>query len=118
MRAASLVVLVAIVLPLVLGQFWAYQLGVKADANPGVNNVAYTTAKQLGQVTVRCSELCGLWHGAMYDYGKVVTATAFQSWARQSEVLPQRLPLVLAPENPPPLQFRHHLVDEIIQPAG
>ena len=70
----------------VIHSFWAYQLGVKADANPGVNNVAYTTAKQLGQVTVRCSELCGLWHGAMYDYGKVVTATAFQSWARQSEV--------------------------------
>ena len=30
MRAASLVVLVAIVLPLVLGQFWAYQLGLYA----------------------------------------------------------------------------------------
>ena len=28
MRAASLVVLVTIVLPLVLSQFWAYQLGV------------------------------------------------------------------------------------------
>jgi cytochrome c oxidase subunit II len=70
----------------VIHSFWAYQLGVKADANPGVNNVAYTTAKQLGQVTVRCSELCGLWHGAMYDYGKVVTAGAFQSWAQQSEV--------------------------------
>ena len=30
----------------VIHSFWAYQLGVKADANPGVNNVAYTTAKQ------------------------------------------------------------------------
>jgi branched-chain amino acid transport system permease protein len=30
LRAASLVVLVAIVLPLVLGQFWAYQLGLYA----------------------------------------------------------------------------------------
>jgi len=70
----------------VIHSFWAYQLGVKADANPGVNNVAYTTAKQLGQVTVRCSELCGLWHGAMYDYGKVVTPAGFQSWAQQSEV--------------------------------
>jgi cytochrome c oxidase subunit II len=68
----------------VIHSFWAYQLGVKADANPGVNNVAYTTAKQLGQVTVRCSELCGLWHGAMYDYGKVVTAAQFQTWANQT----------------------------------
>ncbi len=30
MRAASLVILIAIVLPLVLGQFWAYQLGLYA----------------------------------------------------------------------------------------
>jgi cytochrome c oxidase subunit 2 len=70
----------------VIHSFWAYQLGIKADANPGVNNVAYTTAKQLGQVTVRCSELCGLWHGAMYTYGKVVTASQFQTWAQNSEV--------------------------------
>jgi cytochrome c oxidase subunit II len=69
----------------VIHSFWAYQLGVKADANPGVNNVAYTTPKAVGQVTVRCSELCGLWHGAMYDYGKVVTAAQFQSWAQQTE---------------------------------
>ena len=56
----------------VIHSFWAYQLGVKADANPGVDNVAYTTAKQMGGFTVRCNELCGIWHGAMYDYGKVV----------------------------------------------
>jgi cytochrome c oxidase subunit II len=68
----------------VIHSFWAYQLGVKADANPGVNNVAYTTAKQLGEVVVRCSELCGLWHGAMYDYGKVVTASQFETWANQT----------------------------------
>ncbi len=28
----------------VIHSFWAYTLGVKADANPGVNNVAYTTS--------------------------------------------------------------------------
>jgi cytochrome c oxidase subunit 2 len=65
----------------VIHSFWAYQLGVKADANPGVDNVAYVTAKALGSVTVRCSELCGIWHGAMFNYGHVVTASAFQSWA-------------------------------------
>ena len=68
----------------VIHSFWAYQLGVKADANPGVNNVAYTTAKTLGEVTIRCSELCGLWHGAMYDYGKVVTPANFEAWANQT----------------------------------
>jgi cytochrome c oxidase subunit 2 len=65
----------------VIHSFWAYQLGVKADANPGVNNVAYTTPVHTGTVTVRCAELCGLWHGAMYDYGKVTTVAAFRSWA-------------------------------------
>ena len=62
----------------VIHSFWAYQLGVKADANPGVNNIAFTTAKQLGVVTVRCAELCGLWHGAMFNYGHVVSVSAFQ----------------------------------------
>jgi len=50
----------------VIHDFWAYQLGVKADANPGVNNVAYTTPQHTGSFIVRCAELCGLWHGAMY----------------------------------------------------
>jgi cytochrome c oxidase subunit II len=65
----------------VIHSFWAYQLGVKADANPQVDNVAYTTAKQLGGFTVRCNELCGIWHGAMYTYGKVVSQDDFSSWA-------------------------------------
>ena len=68
----------------VIHSFWAYQLGVKADANPGVNNIAYTTPTQLGEVTVRCAELCGLWHGAMFNYGKVVSVSAFQAWAAQT----------------------------------
>jgi cytochrome c oxidase subunit 2 len=66
----------------VIHSFWAYQLGVKADANPGVNNVAFAKPQQLGSFTVRCSELCGIWHGAMFNYGRVVTPAAFQVWAR------------------------------------
>jgi cytochrome c oxidase subunit II len=65
----------------VVHSFWAYQLGVKADANPGVNDVAYTTPQQTGGFTVRCAELCGIWHGAMYNYGKVVSVSGFVSWA-------------------------------------
>ncbi len=65
----------------VIHSFWAYQLGVKADANPGVDNVAYTKPTHTGQITVRCAELCGLWHGAMFDYGHVVSMSAFKSWA-------------------------------------
>ena len=65
----------------VIHSFWAYQLGVKADANPQVDNVAFTTPQALGSFTVRCSELCGLWHGAMFNYGHVVSQSAFASWA-------------------------------------
>jgi cytochrome c oxidase subunit 2 len=69
----------------VIHSFWAYQLAVKADANPGVNNVAYTTPTHTGQITVRCAELCGLWHGAMFDYGQVLSVSAFQAWAQSTE---------------------------------
>jgi cytochrome c oxidase subunit 2 len=65
----------------VIHSFWAYQLGVKADANPGVDNVAYTQPKQLGTFRVQCNELCGLWHGAMYNWGHVVPQTTFAKWA-------------------------------------
>jgi cytochrome c oxidase subunit 2 len=65
----------------VIHSFWAYQLGVKADANPQVDNVAFATPKSLGSVTVRCNELCGIWHGAMFNYGHVVSQSAFASWA-------------------------------------
>jgi cytochrome c oxidase subunit 2 len=69
----------------VIHSFWAYQLSVKADANPQQNNVAYTDTKGTGNFTVRCSELCGLWHGAMYNYGKVVSQSAFVNWAQTTE---------------------------------
>ena len=81
----------------VIHSFWAYQLGVKADANPGVNNIAYTTPEHTGTFVVRCSELCGLWHGAMYNFGKVVSASAFQAWAHQTETQLAALTATLPP---------------------
>jgi cytochrome c oxidase subunit 2 len=69
----------------VIHSFWAYQLGVKADANPSSDNIAYTTVNQLGAFTVRCAELCGLWHGAMFNFGRVVTKAQFFAWAQSTE---------------------------------
>jgi cytochrome c oxidase subunit 2 len=60
--------------------FWAYELGVKADANPGVDNVAYVTTKGPMTFHVRCAELCGLWHGYMFNNGRVVPPTQFRNW--------------------------------------
>jgi cytochrome c oxidase subunit 2 len=67
--------------------FWAYQLGVKADANPGVDNVVYVTTKGPLSFDVHCAELCGLWHGYMFDTGQVVDSTAFASWIKQQQSL-------------------------------
>ena len=61
--------------------FWAYELGVKADANPGVDNVAYVETRRPMTFHVRCAELCGLFHGFMFNNGEVMDAAAFKSWA-------------------------------------
>ena len=65
--------------------FWAYQLGVKADAIPGVDNIAFVHPRKLGNFTIRCAELCGLWHGHMYQTGRVVTTGQFKTWIAAQE---------------------------------
>jgi cytochrome c oxidase subunit II len=70
----------------VIHSFWAYQLGVKADANPGVDNVAYVTTKGPLNFDVHCAELCGVWHGYMFDNsGKVVPKPEFTAWIQQQQ---------------------------------
>lgn len=69
----------------VIHSFWAYQLGVKADANPGVNNVAYVTTRGPLSFNVRCAELCGVWHGYMDSQGRVVPRAQFASWIAQQQ---------------------------------
>ena len=90
----------------VIHSFWAYQLGVKSDANPQVNNIAYTKPQQLGRFVVRCNELCGLWHATMFNYGTVVSPSAFNAWAtataakEQSDGILAALPAYAATYNP------------------
>lgn len=69
----------------VIHSFWAYQLGVKADANPGVDNIAYVKTKGPLTFQVRCGELCGLWHGYMFNTGRVVPMSQFTSWVKGQE---------------------------------
>jgi cytochrome c oxidase subunit 2 len=69
----------------VIHSFWAYQLGVKADANPGANNVAYVTTLAPLKFNVRCAELCGLWHGYMFNSGSVVPKAQFATWIAQQK---------------------------------
>jgi len=69
----------------VVHSFWAIELGVKADANPGVDNVVYVQTKNPATFHVRCAELCGLWHGYMFNNGRIVDQAQFSSWAVQAK---------------------------------
>jgi cytochrome c oxidase subunit 2 len=70
----------------VIHSFWAYQLAVKADANPGVNNIAYVTTKGPLTFNIRCAELCGVFHGYMFETGHVVPPAQFATWIAQQRV--------------------------------
>ncbi|HEY2630904.1 MAG TPA: cytochrome c oxidase subunit II [Solirubrobacteraceae bacterium] len=70
----------------VIHSFWAYQLGVKADANPNTDNVVFVRPTKKQTFEVRCAELCGIWHGYMFDHGQVVSPTAFALWIKEQQV--------------------------------
>jgi cytochrome c oxidase subunit 2 len=69
----------------VIHSFWAYQLGVKADANPNIDNVVFVKPKKAETFEVRCAELCGIWHGEMFDHGHVVSRPAFATWIAEQQ---------------------------------
>ena len=70
----------------VIHSFWAYQLGVKADANPGKDNIAYVNTKAPLTFNIHCAELCGVWHGYMFAAGKSCRRlpSPAGSWAHRS----------------------------------
>ena len=77
--------------------FWAYNLGVKADANPNVDNVVYVNTRSPRTFTIQCAELCGLFHGYMFDKGKVVSGAAFTAWIAQQQRVFQAIARYMPP---------------------
>jgi cytochrome c oxidase subunit 2 len=69
----------------VIHSFWAYQLGVKADANPDVDNIAFVKPTKIETFEVHCAELCGIWHGGMFDHGHVVSDADFETWIHEEQ---------------------------------
>jgi cytochrome c oxidase subunit II len=67
--------------------FWAYELGVKADANPGTDDVVYVKTNGPRSFHIRCAELCGLWHGYMFDTGHVVPSAEFAAWTTAQQAV-------------------------------
>ena len=70
----------------VIHSFWAQQLGVKADANPDSDNIVFVKPTELQTFDIRCTELCGIWHGYMFDHGQVVTPSVFAAWIHQQQI--------------------------------
>jgi cytochrome c oxidase subunit 2 len=69
----------------VIHSFWAYELGIKADASPGVDNVAFLKTKGSRNFHIHCAELCGLWHGYMFEMGRIVPQAQFLAWIKQQQ---------------------------------
>jgi cytochrome c oxidase subunit 2 len=84
----------------VIHSFWARQLGVKADANPGVDNVAYVHPTTIESFDIRCAELCGLFHGHMFQTGRVVSDGQFLAWIKRQQRLFAPATRNLNPYNP------------------
>lgn len=68
----------------VLHNFWAVELGVKVDANPGAITQTGVTPNKLGIFNVRCAELCGLHHAYMETQIRVLTPEEFDAFMRES----------------------------------
>ena len=68
----------------VIHNFWAVELGVKVDANPGAITQTGVTPNKLGIFNVRCAELCGLHHAYMETQIRVLTQQEFEAFMRES----------------------------------
>lgn len=65
----------------VLHGFSIRSLGIRIDANPGqTTTIPAFTPTQIGNYSVACVELCGLYHSYMWSAVHVVSAPAFDTW--------------------------------------
>ena len=67
----------------VIHNFWAVELGVKIDANPGAVTQTGVTPTKEGVFNVRCAELCGLHHAYMETTIVVLPKETFAAAMRE-----------------------------------
>lgn len=65
--------------------FWIPAMGVKVDANDHEITQAFVRPDVMGSYTVRCAELCGLYHAYMQSPVKVTTMSQFVSWVHNQK---------------------------------
>jgi cytochrome c oxidase subunit II len=70
----------------VVHSFSVDALGFKEDAVPGVFTHIRVTPDKIGNYTVRCYELCGIYHTYMEAPVRVVSASDFDAWVRSLPV--------------------------------
>jgi cytochrome c oxidase subunit 2 len=68
----------------VVHNFWAVELGIKIDANPGAITQTGVTPNKEGIFNVRCAELCGLHHAYMETKIEVLPVNSFESFMREN----------------------------------
>ena len=68
----------------VIHNFWAVELRVKIDANPGAITQTGVTPNKEGVFNVRCAELCGLHHAYMETEIRVLPPETFDSLMREN----------------------------------
>ena len=70
----------------VIHSFWVPEFRIKQDAVPGQWTSLLVTPDVVGDYRVRCAELCGYAHSAMYAPVVVVEPDAFEAWIAGQEV--------------------------------
>lgn len=73
----------------VIHSFWVPEFRIKQDAVPGRWTTLRVTPTELGDYRVRCAELCGYAHSAMYAPVVVVEPADFEAWLAGKEIAAQ-----------------------------
>lgn len=66
----------------VVHEFGVPAFGIHEQANPGQFTYIRATPNTIGNYSVRCYELCGLFHAYMEAPAPVVSASAFATWVK------------------------------------
>ncbi len=70
----------------VIHSFWVPEFRIKQDAVPGRWTTLRVTPTEVGDYRIRCAELCGYAHSAMYAPVVVVEPDDFEAWLAGQEV--------------------------------
>lgn len=68
----------------VIHSFWSPAIGGKMDAIPGIVNELEVRATKTGVFDGRCTELCGIQHGAMELAVEVMPQAAYDRWVERA----------------------------------